>query len=483
MQLIRIFLCVTIFLTTSAIECALGADNPPQHLPVLATTKADQSGLALTVYNASLGLVKDRRNINLAKGLSELRFMDVAAQIIPASVHISSLPDPESLKVLEQNYEYDLMSPQKLMDKYVGKEVRLYQKDPFTEREELVTATLLANNGGPIYRINNEITFNYPGRVIFPGLPENLIAQPTLVWLLDNNLGKPQTVETSYLTAGISWKADYVMTLSENDTKSELACWVTIDNKSGTSYRDATLKLVAGDVNRIRDEQYGGMARAKGMLAEVAPAPQFKEEGFFEYHIYSLKRPSTIKDNQSKQISLFTTLAVPVKKELLFRGANHYYYSQNNAVMSDQKVGVFIEIANSKEEHLGMPLPRGNVRVYMRDSEGALQFIGEDAIDHTAKDEKLRIKVGDAFDVVGSRRQTDWQKTASDTYEAAFEINIRNHKQEDVLVRVVEPIPGDWQMLSSSMEYTKGESHTAEFRVPVKKNGEARITYRVRMRY
>ena len=476
----HLVICTGIFLTTAAV--CFAAEKPSQLPAVMATTQADQTGVALTVYNVNLGLVKDRRNINLARGRGELRFMDVAAQIIPASVHIKSLADPESLTVLEQNYEYDLMSPQKLMDKYVGKEVKLYQKNPYSEREEMVTATLLANNNGPIYRINNEITFNHPGRVILPGLPESLIAQPTLVWLLENGLGKTQTVEASYLTNGITWKADYVMTLNENDSKADLTGWVTIDNRSGAAYKDAALKLVAGDVNQVREEQ-PRMKADKFMLSGAAPAPQFKEEGFFEYHIYTLQRPSTIKENQSKQISLFNAEGIPAKKEFLFKGGNYYYFGQYGEVISNQKVGVFVEIANRKEEHLGIPLPKGTVRVYKRDSDGGLQFIGEDAIDHTAKDEKLRIKVGDAFDVVGSRKQTDWKKIASDTYEAAFEITFRNHKQEDIVVRVVEPVPGDWQMLSSSLDYTKGEAHTAEFRVPVKKDGETRLTYRVRMRY
>jgi len=459
------------------------AANAPAQPAAMATTQADQTGVALTVYNVNLGLVKDRRSINLARGQGELRFMDVASQIIPSSVHINSLADPESLRVLEQNYEYDLMSPQKLMDKYVGKDVKLYQKNPYSEREEVVSATLLANNNGPIYRINNEITFSHPGRVILPGLPESLIAQPTLVWLLDNTLPKPQTVEASYLTGGISWKADYVMILNENDSKSDLTGWVTIDNKSGAAYRDATLKLVAGDVNRVQEELIMYAGRGKAMLAEAAPAPQFKEEGFFEYHIYTLQRPSTIKDNQTKQINLITADAIPVKKELLFRGDNYYYFGQYGEVAGNKKVGVFVEIANRKEEKLGIPLPKGTVRVYKRDSDGGLQFIGEDAIDHTAKDEKVRIKVGDAFDVVGSRKQTDWKKIASDTYESAFEITLRNHKEEDVVVRVVEPIPGDWQMLSSSHVHKKGEAHIAEFNIPVKKNGETKLAYRVRMRY
>ena len=449
----------------------------------MTTTQADQTGVSLTVYNVNLGLVKDRRSINLAKGRGELRFMDVASQIIPASVHIESLADPESLRVLEQNYEYDLLNSQKLMDKYVGKEVKLYQKNQYTEREEVVTATLLANNNGPIYRIGNEITFNHPGRVILSGLPESLIAQPTLVWLLENNLPKPQTVEASYLTNGITWQADYVMTLNENDSKAGLTGWVTIDNKSGAAYRDAMLKLVAGNVNRVREDRYDGMVRGKAVLAEAAPTPQFKEEGFFEYHIYTLQRPSTIKDNQTKQISLITADSIPVKKELLFRGENYYYYGQYGEVTGNRKVGVYVEIVNRKEEKLGIPLPKGTVRVYKRDRDGGLQFVGEDAIDHTPKDEKLRIKVGDAFEVVASRKQTDWKKIASDTYESAFEIILKNHKEEDVIVRVVEPIPGDWQMLSSSHDYKKGDAHSAEFNIPVRKDGETRLIYRVRMRY
>ena len=180
--------------------------------------------------------------------------MDVASQIIPASVHIKSLVDPDSLRVLEQNYEYDLLNPQKLLDKYVGKEVKLYTKNPYTEREEIVTATLLSNNGGPIFKIGDEITFGHPGRIIFPGVPENLISKPTLVWLIENSLKEQQKVEASYLTNGINWRADYVVTLNDKDTKADLSGWVTIDNKSGATYKDAKIKLVAGDVNRVKDE-------------------------------------------------------------------------------------------------------------------------------------------------------------------------------------------------------------------------------------
>ncbi|MEW6417705.1 MAG: DUF4139 domain-containing protein [Nitrospirota bacterium] len=450
---------------------------------VLSTGLEDQTGVALTIYNVNLGLVKDQREVKLAKGTGDLRFMDVASQIIPTSVYIKSLVDPGSLQILEQNYEYDLLNPQKLLDKYVGKEVKLYYKNPYTEREEIVTATLLSNNGGPIFKIGDEITFGHPGRIIFPGVPENLISKPTLVWLIENDLSKAQKVEASYLTNGINWRADYVVILNDEDDKADLSGWVTIDNRSGATYKNAKLKLVAGDVNRVKDEyEYKDkMLR----LAEVAAKaePQFKEEEFFEYHIYTLQRPSTIKENQTKQISLINADNIPVKKELLYHGARYYYYNQHGEVITNQKVGVFVEIANKKENNLGIPLPKGTVRVYKHDKEGSLQFVGEDSIDHTPKDEKVRVKLGDAFDVVGSRKQTDWKKIASDTYEASFEISLRNHKKEDVVVRVVEPIPGDWKILNSSHEYAKTEAFTAEFNIPVPKDKETKLIYRARMRF
>jgi len=444
----------------------------------------DQTGVAITVYNVNLGLVKDRREIKLPKGTSDLRFMDIASKIIPTSVSIKSLVDPESLRILEQNYEYDLLNPQKLLDKYVGKEVKLYQKNPYTEREEILTATLLSNNGGPIFKIGDEITFGHPGRIIFPGVPENLISKPTLVWLLENSLSSAQKVEASYLTDGINWRADYVLTLNDKDDMADLSGWVTIDNKSGATYKNAKMKLVAGDVNRVRDESEYKDKMLRFAKAEAMPAaPQFKEEEFFEYHIYTLQRTSTIRENQTKQISLVTAGDIPVRKELIFQGAKYYYYNQYGEAMSNQKIGVFVQIENRKENNLGMPLPKGVVRVYKNDTGGSLQFVGEDSIDHTPKDEKIRVKLGDAFDVVGGRKQTDWKKIAYDTYEAAFEILLRNHKKEDVTVKVVEPIPGDWKMLVNSHDFIKTEAFTAEFNIPVPKDKEVKLTYRVRMRF
>jgi hypothetical protein len=469
-----IFVAIIIFIIT--VGALASASEAGKKIESLSTSREDQKRIALTIYNTNLGLVKDQRELQLPIGTVELKFMDVASQIIPASVYIKSLVKSDSLQVLEQNYEYDLLNPQKLMDKYVGKEVKFYATP-----EVLGTATLLSNNNGPIFKIGDNITTRQPGELIFPGIPENLISKPTLVWLLENTLSSLQEVEASYLTKGISWRADYVLTLNDKDDKADLAGWVTIDNKSGATYKDASIKIVAGDVNTVEDHDV--IKQTKHFSEALTAKAQFKEEGFVEYHIYTLQRSATVKDNQTKQISLINAGNIKVKKEFIFYGAQNYYRSHHTENISNQKVGVYVEVVNRKEDNLGMPLPKGTIRVYKKDSDGSLQFAGEDSIDHTPKDEKVRVKLGDAFDVLGTRTQTDWQKMANDTYEAEFEISLRNHKEEDVVVKVIEPIPGDWKILSSSHDYKKTEAFAAEFSIPVPKDNETKLTYRVRMRF
>jgi hypothetical protein len=450
----------------------------------LATGVEDQVAVALTIYNVNLGLVKDQRQVTLPADTFELRFMDVASQIIPASVQVKSLAAPSGLRFLEQKYEYDLLNPQKLLEKYVGKEVKLFIENQYTEREDTLTATLLSIDGGPIFKIDDEITFGHPGRILFPKVPENLTSRPTLVWLLENTLTKPQRIEAAYLTNAINWRSDYVLTLNARDDRADLSGWVTIDNKSGASYKNATLKLVAGDVSRVKDDpELRARVLAKEGVVAKAAAPQFKEEEFFEYHIYTLLRPSTLKNNQTKQISLVAADQAPVKKELVHYGQRQYYSSRYSEAVSNLKISVILELQNKKENNLGVPLPKGVVRVYKQDAEGSLQFVGEDSIEHTPKDEKIRIKMGNAFDVVGTRKQIDWKKLAADTYEAAFEIAVRNHKSEDVVLKLVEPIPGAWTMLSASHEYKKTDAQMAEFTLTVPKDKEVKLTYNVKMRF
>jgi hypothetical protein len=436
--------------------------------------------VAITIYNSNLGLVKDIRLIDLKPGVQELKFMDVAAKIDPTTVYIKSLVDGSSLNILEQNYEYDLLSPQKLLEKYVGQKVELATLNPDTKKEEIVEAVLLSTQGGNIFQIGDKISIGHPGRILLSRIPENLIPQPTLVWLLENKLANHQKVEASYLTSGINWKADYVVVLNQADTSTDITGWVTIDNKSGTAYQNALLKLVAGDIHRVQPEVRFDRMAPKAAAKEAVP--QFKEEAFFEYHLYTLDRRTTIKDNQTKQMTLLDANQVPVKKLFIFSGVPQYYFYRYDQ-RAKQKVGVFLELVNAKKDNLGMPLPKGTVRVYKQDRDGGLQFVGEDQIDHTPKDEKFKLKIGEAFDVVGERVQTDYKRLADNLFEVAFEVSLRNHKNEDIKVLVEEPIPGDWEMLSNSHPYEKVSARLIRFDVPVGKDKEVKVKYRIRFKY
>ena len=445
----------------------------------LSVSRDVQKDVTVTIYNGNLGLVKDVRETRLPAGTTEVQFQDVAALIDPTSVHLKSLTDPAGLKILEQNYEYDLLSSQKLMDKYVGKRVRLYQSDG-TYHE----ATLLST-AGPVFEINGQIHLGHNGRLVLPSLPENLVSKPTLVWLLRNQVPAPQKIEASYLTGGITWKADYVLVVNAADTRSDLTGWVTIDNKSGATYGNAALKLVAGDVNRAREPRAAlpmMQMAAKAASAEDARR-DFVSEGLFEYHLYTLDGRTTIKDNQTKQLALMSAADVPIQKHLVYYGAQDYYRNQYGMPVSTQKVSVLLELRNAKEHRLGVPLPKGKVRVYKADTSSSTQFIGEDWIDHTPKDESVKIKVGHAFDIVGERVQKEWRKIAGNTWEVEWEISLRNHKKQDQTVEVIEPVPGDWQVLHATQKYDKPEAHTLKFEVPVPKEGAAKLTYRVRIRY
>jgi hypothetical protein len=447
----------------------------------LSSTLNDQQDVAVTIYNSNLGLVKDTRIIDLKPGMLEMKFMDVAGKIDPTSVHIKSLTDGKSLSVLEQNYEYDLLSPQKLLEKFIGKKVQLATVNPETKKEAIIDATLLSTQNGNIFQIGDQISIGHPGRILLPKIPENLIPQPTLVWTLENRLNKPQKVEASYLTGGINWKADYVAALNQSDTLASLTGWVTLDNKSGATYRNALLKLVAGDIHRVQPA--APMDRAGRVMAAKEAAPQFTEESFFEYHLYTLDRRTTIKDNQTKQMTLLNADRIPLKKLFIFSGAPQYYFYPMEQGVNKQKVGVFLELENSQKNNLGMPLPKGTVRVYKEDKDGSIQFIGEDRIDHTPKDEKIKVKIGEAFDVVGERVQTDYKRVARNLVEVGFEVTLRNHKKEDIRVFVEEPVPGDWEMLSTTHRYEKLSAHLIRFDIPAPKDQEVKVKYRFRLKY
>lgn len=426
----------------------------------------NQKSLAVTVYNNNLGVVKDVREIQLKSGISEISITDVAKLIDPTSVHIKL--DGE---VLEQNYQYDLVSFNKILQKYIDKEISLV-----SETNELVEGKLLSSSGGDIVLAKKD-----GGLVMIPSinnyrfsvgsLPEGLITKPTLVWQVKSKNSGDQDVEISYQTQGMSWHAEYVAVLNENDTKLDLNSWVSVGNNCGTTFKNAKLKLVAGDVNRVQTPQrmYKGRNQIE-LTAMESDAAQFEEKDFFEYHIYNLQRPTTLAQNETKQISLFEAQDV---------AANKKYFYRSFGYNAKGKINVIVEFSNKEDQNLGVPMPKGKVRVYKSDGE-SIEFIGEDLIDHTPKNEIIKLKIGDAFDVLAEEKQVEHKKITNRVYEQTFEVEIKNRKKEKVTVEVERNLGLNWEILSSSINYTKKNAQTITFQVPVNKNDETVLTYKVR---
>jgi hypothetical protein len=453
------------------------------------STLADQQSVAITIYNESLALVKDQRRVSLESGRNRLALREVSGRMRPETALLRSVSHPGSLTLLEQNFDFDLLTPAKLLEKYVGRDVRIVRVHPTTGAESIEKATVLAASGGVVLRIGDRVETGLPGRIVYDGVPANLRDRPTLVTELESARGGAQALELSYLTGGLAWKADYVAELNGADNALDLNGWVTLTNTSGTAYPNARLQLVAGDVNRVRDEMRLA-AKSGAMLRERQDpaAPAMAQEALFEYHLYTLARPTTIADNQTKQVSLLTAQQVPVVKELVLRGADYYYRSSVGAIGQKMKVGVFVQFDNRESSRLGMPMPKGVVRVYKKDSAGNAQFVGEDRIDHTPKNETVRLKLGEAFDVTADKKQTDFRRReptnrASYVFESAYEIVLRNAKKEPATVVVREPVPGDWTMLEETQRHAKVAAGTAEWRVAVPAEGSTTLRYRVLVRY
>ncbi|MFQ5753793.1 MAG: DUF4139 domain-containing protein, partial [bacterium] len=425
--------------------------------------------IALTVYNDNLALVKDVRTLNLAEGQSEYKFQDVAAQIDPTSVYFISRTAPEKVSILEQNYEYDLVNSTKILQKYVDQEITLEGKEGTRYSGTLLNASgkdvILQEANGSIKIVNMEIVQN----MAFPKLPEGLITRPTLVWSIDCQQAGNHKIEVGYLTSGIQWHAEYVGVTNKDDTLLELGGWVSIDNKSGATYEHARLKLVAGEVHRARKE-LRPYKRTEVLALQTAAAPeQFEEKAFFEYHLYTLKRSATVANNQIKQISLFAPTEVKVTKKYAYDGAR-----------DKRKVRVNLEFTNKKEFGLGMPLPKGKVRIYKEDDDESLIFVGEDFIEHTPKDEKVRVYIGNAFDIVGERVLKDRRSIGKTTWQETWEIKLRNHKDQPVQVSVIEHLNVNWEILRNTHDFIKKDARTIEFDINIPQNGEIVIEYVVR---
>ncbi|MBM4019791.1 MAG: hypothetical protein FJ288_15970 [Planctomycetes bacterium] len=450
-----------------------------------AAAPAPEEGVALTVYNQNFAVVKDVRGLKLDEKISTVKFRGVAKLIDPTSVHFRSLTDPQTTSVLEQNYEFDLVSADKLLDKYIDKKV-----SAVTKQGQKYTGTLLSFDAQQLV-LQGETQLYMVQRpdnvqnLEFAALPEGLLTRPTLVWKVATEKPGAHMAQVTYQTQGMMWRSDYSVAVNPEDTRMDLSGWVTLTNKCGTGFKDARVKLIAGDVRKIQPVRQVEYLRRAADAVEKAAADRggFEEKTFFEYHMYTLGRTTTVNDNQVKQVELLNAADVPVTKRYVFEPGGKYWHERYGKT-GEYKVNVFIEFRNSKEQKLGMPLPKGRVRVYKRDlADQDLEFVGEDEIDHTPKDEELKLYVGDAFDIVGEKKVTD-HKQGERWSEDSVRIELRNHKDQDATILVRERLTrGQWEITAKSQDYKKFDATTIEFTVPVARNGKAQVTYTVHYRW
>ncbi len=439
---------------------------------VLATLCSIQASadtpIAVTVYNNDLGVIRERRTIEIGRGESVYSFTDVAALIDPTSVHLRAMGGG-GLEVLEQNFEYDLLSSEKLYRKYFEKRVEVYVKEG-----EVLTGTLLSVAGGSfVIRSEREeklvvVASGSVQHVELLGTAEGFVTRPTLVWTIQNDGNATREVEIEYLTRGLSWHAEYVALADEESRSIDFAGWVSVDNRSGADYEDARLKLIAGDVNRAA--RYMPTIDITSSHARAAKGPQVTERELFEYHLYEIGRPTTIRNQQVKQISFLANTRVPVHKEFLYEPRKQ-----------SDKIQVILELKNSKEDGLGIALPAGKVRVFQDDGQGGSEFIGEDRIDHTPRNEKMRLLIGYAFDLVAERKILDTKRLGKSGQRQTVEIKLRNRKDDEVEIKVLEWLGGDWTIENETHSHRKEDAHKAEWKVAVPADGETVISYTVRI--
>jgi hypothetical protein len=447
----------------------------------------DQTGLAVTIYNEDLALIRDQRVIDLPGNTLDLALRGVSARMRPETALLRSINPPGDLQVLEQNFNFDLLTPNKMLEKYTGRTVELVRMNPATGKETREAATLLSTNEGVVAKIGGQVETNPEGRWIFPDIPENLRDRPTLVTRLSTRNAGKRELELTYLSGGLAWKADYVVNLNKDDSSLDLAGWVTLTNKSGTTYPDAHLQLVAGDVHQVQENMRYPRKAPMVAMAEAQPAPM-AEEALFEYHLYTLNRPTTIADNQTKQVALLNANGIPATKELIFEGQDYYYRNRYNSLGQKLKATAYVSFENREEKGLGMPLPKGIVRVYKQDSAGHAQFVGEDRIDHTPQNEQVRLKLGEAFDVTASKKQINYKKVNyghpyNYAAESTLRLVLKNAKNKAVTVKVREPIPGDWEIKRESHRHRKVAAGLAEWEIQIPAESKVTLEYQVLVRY
>jgi len=435
--------------------------------------------------------------MTFTKGVNSIDVENVAAKIDPTSVLFKSLTNPRGVTVLEQNYQFDLITPQNVLKKSVGQPISFTQFDdagkPHVQKGVLLNPPG-EEDGVVVKGEGGNVVLNPEGQMALQKMPAGLRPRPTLNWLLKSSKAGAQNCEISYITNGINWKADYVALVNKDDSALDLTGWVSLTNNSGATYRDAKLTLMAGDVRRVAPVVAAAPRPVYALKARSwGGEPQFREKTFFEYHMYTMARPTTVADKETKQLSLLTASSVPVTKEMIYDARGDWFRSWWSPGRSGpgsgydtsnyHKVNVVLEVKNSEKNNMGMPLPKGRVRVYKLDDTSSQQFVGEDEIDHTPKDEKIRLYIGDAFDVVGDYKRTNHTKVAKNMVEDSYEVKIRNHKKTAVTVKVVDHVWSDWAVTAKSNAFTKKDATTIEFPITVQPDKEAKVTYSIRTKW
>ncbi|HVT53073.1 MAG TPA: DUF4139 domain-containing protein [Dongiaceae bacterium] len=442
-----------------------------------------QTSIAVTIYNQDLALIRDARTVDLQAGENDIAFVDVSAGIRPETALLTA--SGGGLTVTEQNFDFDLLTPQKLLEKSVGTTIRVFRTNPTTGADTSEDAKVLAvTNDQAVLQIGDRIETAIPGRLVYSAVPANLRARPTLVTKAISDKAGPTDVALSYLSHGLSWAADYVASLSPDEKTIDLNGWVTLTNQSGVTYKDAKLQLVAGQVNQVQQMMARDMAPAPQMATAMA-APKMVEEQAFEYHLYRLDTPTTLKENQTKQVALMAAAKVPVTKQYLITDAANVWGRYSTSFGEGDRVNATVKLkfTNDEASKLGMPLPKGVVRVYKADGQGEAVFVGEDQIDHTPKNEDVDLTLGQAFDITARAKQTDFEQISDRVYENEYEVEIKNAKTEKITVDMREALPGDWKIVKESQDHKKLDASTAQWLVDVPANGSTKLTYRVRMSF
>lgn len=443
------------------------------------TTTADRQAVNLTVYNGGTALIHDRRIVRLNDGLNRIAWRDVSAQMDPTSALVESIETANRIHVVEQNFNFDLLDPSALLDKYVGREVTVVHEARFAgDRDTREKARILSTNGGIVLQYRDRIETQLRGYIVFPASPKNFRDRPTLDLDIESGEAGPQNLDLSYLTSGLSWRADYVGVVSADQTHLALTGLVTLSNTSGEAYQNARLQMVAGNVNVVQPPSL----RAMRTIARVTTRSEVQGENYFEYHLYTLARPTTILDKQTKQLTLLAARRIPIRNTLEVRGSPEYYRSAEPDVGDRVPVGAYFTFENRGGD-LGIPLPAGIVRLYKSDSRGLSQFLGADEIDHTPRNETVRLHVGDSFDVTARKRQTDFRLANVCSAESSYQIVIANAKTVAQNVLVVEPIPGDWQIVDENVPHTKSSAFTASWKLRVPADSRSTLTYTARVNW